>query len=168
MIPFIINVVIVVIFNETINFPIIMSSIKCIPIHWILIYAFGYCMVISLHKEIPREANVNENNNKKFGGWGDIEFRFLGGFIVFIACIILFYSEYRDSYIKASNLSKFGIVKIVDEEYAVIDANETTLILQKCHIDNGNLEINIDTYLSMTNNVIINFMNFDNVELVRH
>lgn len=80
----------------------------------------------------------------------------------------MFYSEYRDSYIKASNLSKFGIVKIDDEEYAVIDANETTLILQKCHIDNGNLEINIDTYLSMTNNVIINFMNFDNVELVRH
>lgn len=79
----------------------------------------------------------------------------------------MFWQGYNTSYAIASEKSRFGIVKIDEEEYAVIDANENKLILQKCEIENENLVIDVDTYLCVTNNVMINFNNFTNVELTR-
>lgn len=119
-------------------------------------------MVTSFHKESLSKPRKMNRKKKKVKRWSDKEYRLLGIILMFIACIIIFWQGYFTSYIIASEKSRFGIVKIDGEEYAVIDANENKLVLQKCEMKSNNLKIYKDTYLCVTNDVIINFKNFIN------
>lgn len=60
---------------------------------------------------------------------------------------------------------RFGIVEIDKEQYVVIDASSNELILQKCVIDENRLKIDTNTYLHMSNEVMIYFETFEKVEL---
>ena len=154
-------------YDGSINLALIIASSILLPFQWIMIFSLGYCMVTSFHKETLSKPKEKKRKQKKVKRWGDKEYRLLGVILILISCIIMFWQGYNTSYAIASEKSRFGIVKIDEEEYAVIDANENKLILQKCEIENENLVIDVDTYLCVTNNVMINFNNFTNVELTR-
>lgn len=154
-------------YDGSINLALIIASSILLPFQWIMIFSLGYCMVTSFHKETLSKPKEMKRKQKKVKRWGDKEYRLLGVILILISCIIMFWQGYNTSYAIASEKSRFGIVKIDEEEYAVIDANENKLILQKCEIENENLVIDADTYLCVTNNVMINFNNFTNVELTR-
>lgn len=92
----------------------------------------------------------------------------LGGVLILAGCIIFFVQGYCDNKNLAESKTRFGIVQVKNEEYAVIDENEDKLILQQCEIENKKIRININTYLCKDNNMIINFRKFETVELVEN
>lgn len=165
VIPFLINCAMS--YDGRINLVLIIVSTIFLPLQWIMIFSLGYCMVTSFHKESLSKPRKMNRKKKKVKRWSDKEYRLLGIILMFIACIIIFWQGYFTSYIIASEKSRFGIVKIDGEEYAVIDANENKLVLQKCEMKNNNLKIYKDTYLCVTNDVIINFKNFSSVEFIK-
>lgn len=150
--------------ERELSLAVIVASVILLPFQWLMIYSLGYCMVISFHKETLLEPKRTKSKNKRIKRWGDKEYRSLGMMITLMMCIIVFWQRYNDSYITASEKTRFGIVEIDKEDYAVIDANENRMILQKCEIENEKLIIYINTYLCTTNDIVINFKNFTNVE----
>jgi hypothetical protein len=92
----------------------------------------------------------------------------LGGVLILAGCIIFFVHGYCDNKNLAESKTRFGIVQVKNEEYAVIDENEDKLILQQCEIENKKIRININTYLCRDNNMIINFRKFETVEPVEN
>lgn len=80
---------------------------------------------------------------------------------------MIFYNRYSIGRASASEKSRFGIVRIEETDYAVIDANENKMILQQCEQNEKNLIIDTDTYLCLPNNaVIVNYKTFDDVKLL--
>lgn len=114
---------------------------------------------------ISSQEKIKNGNKKKEGGWSEIHYRLLGCIMIFVGIVLAFYWGYWVSLKQVSNQRRFGIVNINNETYAVIDANENKLILQKCEIDQTVLKINKNTYLCTGNEIPINFQIFDNVKV---
>ena len=67
---------------------------------------------------------------------------------------------------RAENQTKFGVVQIDGDEYALIDANEDKLILQRCETNNDCIKIYVNTYLCLENDIAIKFEKFGNVQRI--
>lgn len=170
VIPFLMNIFFI--FNGEINSELIIVSGIFILFHWLMIFALGYCMAISFNKEgLEKNKEVNKkkkaNRKVKTKRWGDKEYRLLGGILIVVGGMLLFLQGYSDGKMRAAEERRFGIVTIDEEEYVVIDANEDKLILQKCEVRKSDLLIDVDTYLSITNNKMIDFKYFNTVRLTR-
>lgn len=179
LIPYFINGIIVeVACDSGITISLFILSFVLLPIQWIMIFSLGYCMVISFHQEtIPsqKKMKVQKSKSKRIKNkkmksakgnekqWGDKEYKLLGILLIFVSFIVIFLYGYFAGNRKATNKRYFGIVEINQEQYAVIDANEDKLILQKCEIDRNLLKINYNTYLCTNNNIGIEFKTFGNV-----
>ena len=124
-------------------------------------------------KRVNRKKSTEKNQKKceKRRGrrtWNNKDDMILGGVLILAGCIIFFVHGYCDNKNLAESKTRFGIVQVKNEEYAVIDENEDKLILQQCEIENKKIRININTYLCRDNNMIINFRKFETVELVEN
>ena len=124
-------------------------------------------------KRVNRKKSTEKNQKKceKRRGrrtWNNKDDMILGGVLILAGCIIFFVQGYCDNKNLAESKTRFGIVQVKNEEYAVIDENEDKLILQQCEIENKKIRININTYLCKDNNMIINFRKFETVELVEN
>ena len=124
-------------------------------------------------KRVNRKKSTEKNQKKceKRRGrrtWNNKDDMILGGVLILAGCIIFFVRGYCDNKNLAESKTRFGIVQVKNEEYAVIDENEDKLILQQCEIENKTIRININTYLCKDNNMIINFRKFETVELVEN
>ena len=121
-----------------------------------------------------QQKKINRKNQKKCEKrrgrrtWNNKDDMILGGVLILAGCIIFFVKGYCDNKNLAESKTRFGIVQVKNEEYAVIDENEDKLILQQCEIENKKIRININTYLCRDNNMIINFRKFETVELVEN
>ena len=98
---------------------------------------------------------------------GAKEYRTFGVVIIFALLIGFFYSGYSENNKKAREQRKFGIVDIDEQKYAVIDANESHMILQNCEFDEKSLTIFENTYLCVDNGLNIIFIQFEKVEVVK-
>ena len=124
-------------------------------------------------KRVNRKKSTEKNQKKceKRRGrrtWNNKDDMILGGVLILAGCIIFFVHGYCDNKNLAESKTRFGIVQVKNEEYAVIDENEDKLILQQCEIENKKIRININTYLCRDNNMIINFRKFETVEPVEN
>ena len=133
-----------------------------IPIHWLMIFCLGYCIGIS---PLKNKTIVSKKKNKE--RWGAKEYRIFGVVIIFALLIGFFYSGYSENNKKAREQRKFGIVDIDEQKYAVIDANESHMILQNCEFDEKSLTIFENTYLCVDNGLNIIFIEFEKVEVVK-
>ena len=157
-----------VMYNGKINLALCIASFILLPFQWGMLFSLGYCMVASFHLETSgaSKRTYGKNNKKKIKKrWGNKEYRLLGILLIFIACVMIFFGGYSTGRSKAAEKRRFGIVKMDEGQYAVIDANENKLILQKCEINQNNLRIDANTYLCVANEMDIIFNNFENVEL---
>ena len=187
IIPLLINMWIF--YGGNINLSLLKACVKYIPFQWIMIASFGIGMALSIYPEIlhdlkSQQKRVNrkrvnrkkstEKNQKKCEKrrgrrtWNNKDDMILGGVLILAGCIIFFVHGYCDNKNLAESKTRFGIVQVKNEEYAVIDENEDKLILQQCEIENKKIRININTYLCRDNNMIINFRKFETVELVEN
>lgn len=163
IIPLALSVMLV--YNETITgqfMATIMAICILIFLQWILIFSLGYCLIMSFDKET---LDISKQAGKKKRGWGDSNYMLLGILLISICFAMVFYSGYYNSYRKASEKRTFGVVVINDGKYAVIDANEKKLVLQKCVINDSTLYINKNTYLCANNEVLICYETFDDVKV---
>lgn len=192
IIPLLINMWIF--YEGNINLSLLKACVKYIPFQWIMIASFGIGMALSIYPEILQDLKsqqkrvdrkrvnrkrVNrkkstEKNQKKCEKrrgrrtWNNKDDMILGGVLILAGCIIFFVHGYCDNKNLAESKTRFGIVQVKNEEYAVIDENEDKLILQQCEIENKKIRININTYLCRDNNMIINFRKFETVEPVEN
>lgn len=192
IIPLLINMWIF--YEGNINLSLLEVCVEYIPFQWIMIASFGIGMALSIYPEILQDLKsqqkrvdrkrvnrkrVNrkkstEKNQKKCEKrrgrrtWNNKDDMILGGVLILAGCIIFFVQGYCDNKNLAESKTRFGIVQVKNEEYAVIDENEDKLILQQCEIENKKIRININTYLCKDNNMIINFRKFETVELVEN
>lgn len=192
IIPLLINMWIF--YEGNINLSLLEVCVEYIPFQWIMIASFGIGMALSIYPEILQDLKsqqkrvdrkrvdrkrVNrkkstEKNQKKCEKrrgrrtWNNKDDMILGGVLILAGCIIFFVKGYCDNKNLAESKTRFGIVQVKNEEYAVIDENEDKLILQQCEIENKKIRININTYLCRDNNMIINFRKFETVELVEN
>ena len=187
IIPLLINMWIF--YEGNINLSLLEACVEYIPFQWIMIASFGIGMALSIYPEIlqdlkSQQKRVNrkrvnrkkstEKNQKKCEKrrgrrtWNNKDDMILGGVLILAGCIIFFVQGYCDNKNLAESKTRFGIVQVKNEEYAVIDENEDKLILQQCEIENKKIRININTYLCKDNNMIINFRKFETVELVEN
>ena len=192
IIPLLINMWIF--YEGNINLSLLEVCVEYIPFQWIMIASFGIGMALSIYPEILQDLKsqqkrvdrkrvnrkrVNrkkstEKNQKKCEKrrgrrtWNNKDDMILGGVLILAGCIIFFVRGYCDNKNLAESKTRFGIVQVKNEEYAVIDENEDKLILQQCEIENKTIRININTYLCKDNNMIINFRKFETVELVEN
>ena len=192
IIPLLINMWIF--YEGNINLSLLEACVEYIPFQWIMIASFGIGMALSIYPEIlqdlkSQQKRVNrkrvnrkrvnrkkstEKNQKKCEKrrgrrtWNNKDDMILGGVLILAGCIIFFVRGYCDNKNLAESKTRFGIVQVKNEEYAVIDENEDKLILQQCEIENKKIRININTYLCKDNNMIINFRKFETVELVEN
>lgn len=97
--------------------------------------------------------------------WKNMDYTILGVVMVMVGISSLLFNAYSMNRNRASGKHQFGIVCVEGEQYAVVDGNEEKLILKKCQIKGKDLMIDLDSYLSIDNNVLINFKVFDNVKL---
>ena len=94
-----------------------------IIIQWLLIFAFGFCLVLPYHETGKLEkkrgqSNEEKDSEKRERKWGDIEYKLLGIIIILGGVIGLFYQAYDFNYKKARAERKFGVVQIEEDEYA--------------------------------------------------
>ena len=162
VIPLLINCALA--FDGEVNVGLIIASLILIPLQWGMIFALGYCMAVTWHNESLDRPKKIRTKKKRGQRWGDKEFLLLGILGVFLACVVFFWQQYSENNNMASKKKRFGIVEIDQEPYAVIDANENKIILQRCEINNNNLKLYSNTYLCAPNEMLIKF---ENVELVR-
>lgn len=137
---------------------------------WLLIFAFGFCLVLPYHEtgklEKKKQSDEEKDSEKRERKWGDIECRLLGIIIILGGVIGLFYQAYVSNHQRAENQTKFGVVQIDGDEYALIDANEDKLILQRCETNNDCIKIYVNTYLCLENDIAIKFEKFGNVQRI--
>lgn len=165
LIPIILSVAWVYKYNGIIDWSwnvIIVTIGKLIVFQWIMIFSLGYCMVLSFEKETTEKP---KRKGIRVSRWGDDNYMILGILLMFICFTLFFYSGYQNNYRKAAEQRVFGTVIINDERYAVIDANEEKLVLQKCEINDSILYINKNTYLCANNEVLIFYETFNDVEV---
>lgn len=156
-------------FNGKIDLFFIIRFLILTVIQVVFIYAFGFCLVFPYHeitKLDKKQQSDEEKKPEKKKEWGDKEYKLLGVIIILIGVIYLFYQAYVSDYQRAEEQTKFGIVQIDGDEYALIDANEDKLILQRCETDNDSIKIYVNTYLCLENDVAIQFEEFRNVQRI--
>lgn len=164
LVPSFINAVIAYISYGNINRVLMLACVIVSPMHWPLIFALGYCLLPSSYQKVVDKI-VEKGKKEKKSRLGNEEYGLLGILIILVGVIIIFGQGYWNNYRKAVDQRQFGIVEIDEEKYAVIDANEDKVILQKCEIDQTNLKIDKNTYWCISNTVVINFQTFDSVKV---
>ena len=133
-----------------------------IVFQWIMIYSLGFCMVLSFEKET---VDIPKRKRSKVSRRGDANYMIVGILLMFICFAMFFYCGHQNNYTKATEQRIFGTVIINNERYAVIDANEEKLILQKCEINGSTLYIDKNTYLCVNNEVLISYETYEDVEV---
>lgn len=134
--------------------------------NWLMILALGFCYVSSFHNDIvkrPKKHKPRKRNKKFKARWGNKEYGTLGLLLILLGCVALLTHGYFDSYLKAKNQRKFGIINVDDVQYVVIDSNIDKLVLQRCRVDSNILYFEKDTYYCIENNVLIQYETFGNV-----
>ncbi len=146
-------------------------------IQWLLIFSFGYCLVIEIHRDYRSKRNLRKKERKKtkkdfkkrsnLHKWKERDYRSLGILIMAIAVLLIIISFYSSSYRKGQNQKYFGVLEINEVFYAVIDANDERVVLQQCDIEaeKNLLIIYKDTYMCKDNEMLINYNQYDRVML---
>lgn len=151
-------------FNNKIDLSFVIAIILWMLLQWVMIFAFGYCFNISFVYDMQNKGKKKRVVKRM---WGHKEYRLFAVILLIICCIMIFYNRYSIGRASASKKRRFGIVRIEETDYAVIDANENKMILQQCEQNEKNLIIDADTYLCLPNNaVIVNYKTFDDVKLL--
>ncbi len=165
-IPFLLNIIMTYggIQDGTPVWALVIASIILIPVHWMIVFALGYTTNTILRKEAETDTKKKEEDNTK-GGWGDEIDKIVVILLFLVFCVVVFGSGYISGRAKAEQKKQFGIVEIDEGQYAVIDANDSELILQKCVIGDGVLNIDSSTYLRFPNEIIIKFETFESIEI---
>lgn len=142
-------------------------------IQWLLIFSFGYCLVIEIHRDYRSKRNLRKKPKKdiekrrNLHKWKERDYRSLGILIMVIAVLLIIICFYNSSYRKGQNQNYFGVLEINEVFYAVIDANDEKVVLQQCDIDaeKNLLIIYKDTYMCKDNDILINYKRYDRVML---
>ncbi len=162
--PTVINTIMVYHSYGNISLSLVIAGAILGPIHWPLIFYLGYCVLPSTCQKVVDKI-VEKRKKMKKERLGNREYDLLGGFIILAVAITIFTVGNNLNYRKAAEQRRFGIVDINNEKYALIEANENKLILQRCEIDQTTLKIDKNTYLCIENQVPINFQMFDEVKI---
>lgn len=163
IIPAAINIVIL--YDGCISFTEIIVSIIMIPVHWIMVFSLGYCMSIPNRQETGEKTKKTRQKRVK-RKWGAAEYRVLGMLIIFCGVSILFWQGYQESNKKASAQKTYGICIVEEREYAIIDANEEKVVLQRCKVLDDTLVIDPQTYLCINKDALrITFKTFEIVKI---
>lgn len=141
---------------------VIIAVSMLIFLQWVFIFIFGFCWIPSFDKET---VDIPKQTGKRKSNWGDGNYMLLGFLFLFVGVALIFFVGYQNSYRKAAEQRVFGTVIINNEIYAIIDANEEKLVLQKCEINDSTLYINKNTYLCANNEVLICYETFNDVEV---
>lgn len=170
IIPLVINIG--MFYDGKINLSLLVASIEFMPFQWIMIASLGIGITLNIYPEMFQKflERLQKKKHKKRNvrrQWNNKDNIILGSVLILASCIIFFAQGYYDNKNLAESKTRFGIVKIENEEYAVIDENEDKLILQQCEIENQKIKINTNTYLCVSNGMIINFRKFETVELIK-
>lgn len=161
MIPLVLSIVLV--YDEMAGWQLITTIIAVsllILLQWLMIFIFGFCLMISFDKET---IDLPKHTGKRKSSREDGNYMMLGILLLFICLALVFCFEHYKSYMKATEQRVFGTVVINNERYAVIDANTEKIILQKCEINGSTLCIDKNTYLCANNEVLICYKTFDDV-----
>ncbi len=170
IVPFIINLIFIYYYYNSIPAVALIACFIMILLHWLMIFAMGYCIVYPYHLDISKrniKNNKKKNNKKTKSNWGNKEFFLLGIMLIVIGVIGIFYIGYRYGNMCALQKNRFGIIEIEEQLYVVIDVNGDDVILQKCEINDTAVMINTNTYLCFENHSVINYTEFNHVYLKR-
>lgn len=165
IVPIIINAIIGYCSYGTINnWLVLVACLLLVPIHWLLVFYLGYCILPSSYQKVV-DIIVEKEKRKNKERLGDKEYELLGIILIIGAISIIFLQGYYAGYRRAVDQRRFGIVGINEENYVVIDFNEDKLILQKCELVQGSLIIDKNTYICVGNELFISFQTFDEVRI---
>lgn len=168
IVPFGINCTILIIGGTDVSITLLIAGMIVIPVHWAMIYFWGNRMIKLLKDEdtwLDKVIIRIKKDLKKQKGepWGDTEYNILSLIVILLGCIAVFAYCFWAGNRTASTQKRFGIINIDNESYAVIDVNDSKLILEACEIEDTTLKINKDTYLCIDNNMNIYFNTFETV-----
>lgn len=129
---------------------------------------------IKKKKKVKRVLSKLKNkykntNTKQKREWVDRDYKVLGIILITASLILGGFFTYEEGVKTAKDKNSYGIVKIENISYAVIDVDEKEMVLQKCNIKNNEIVLFVKTYLKTDkNDKIINYINFEKGNIHRN
>ena len=162
------------------------TALILIPCNWVMIFSLGFCMAHNMQEDLINKNKIKKKkkvkrvlsklknkykntNTKQKREWVDRDYKVLGIILITASLILGGFFTYEEGVKTAKDKNSYGIVKIENISYAVIDVDEKEMVLQKCNIKNNEIVLFVKTYLKTDkNDKIINYINFDKGNIHRN
>lgn len=162
------------------------TALILIPCNWVMIFSLGFCMAHNMQEDLINKNKIKKKkkvkrvlsklknkykntNTKQKREWVDRDYKVLGIILITASLILGGFFTYEEGVKTAKDKNSYGIVKIENISYAVIDVDEKEMVLQKCNIKNNEIVLFVKTYLKTDkNDKIINYINFEKGNIHRN
>ena len=162
------------------------TALILIPCNWVMIFSLGFCLAHNMQEDLINKNKIKKKkkvkrvliklknkykntNTKQKREWVDRDYKVLGIILITASLILGGFFTYEEGVKTAKDKNSYGIVKIENISYAVIDVDEKEMVLQKCNIKNNEIVLFVKTYLKTDkNDKIINYINFEKGNIHRN